>query len=278
MRPILSLILLFSLFGCQSGKDKRTANSTERLILEFNPAFAASSVFMIDMNDGKPRMDVKTFNIRYSTPFNYKIIASDSFSVKINPENYRLFKATLDTIDFTHYQNEEEVLDGVSGKITRVNTRSDTTIIPFASPDREQFKIEYQILDAFFQLAESELTEIRHIEYLEALKCYFDYGLPIKKINDAPLEYRFWGNLTKNESKELNGFMNNLPDGKPVIFDCSNFPGMGTMYYELFRKTNTKKDIYYLIKENSNDEDLNQIGNCRIFRSRNELITAIKQR
>ncbi len=251
----------------------------EKLILEFHPAFAASSVFDIDMNDTAPVMNVNTFRLQYATPFDYKIISSDSFYIKISPDNYRQFKAAIDQVDFIHYKNKEDrmIIDGIGGKITRIDARSDTTIITLQSPEREAFITEYQILDAFFRLVESELTGIEQIEYLETLKCYFDYGLPIKQTGNNPLEYRLWGPLTSNEKKDLNDFLQNLPDRQPVIFDCTNFPGMGTMYYELFRKTNTEKDIYYLIKENSEQEDLTQIGNCRIFRSRNDLITAIKQ-
>ncbi|MBL7806121.1 MAG: hypothetical protein JNL02_20425 [Saprospiraceae bacterium] len=254
-------------------------NSSSRIHLLFYPSFEHASEFNIEMNDKTPRMKFTISKVNHNGMLEYSIVPFDSSAIPLSESGYREFKSAIDRIDWKHYKpaGERTVLDGVSGVINIIGHSSDTTTIYFHSPDRASFKTEYEIIDAFFNLAEKEVQALNHLEYLEALKCYFDYGLPIKKTGDNPLEYRFWGHLTSNEGKDLNDFLKNLPDNQPVIFDCTNFPGMGTMYYELFRKTNTEKDIYYLLKENSEQEDLTQIGNCRIFRSRNDLISAIKQ-
>lgn len=254
-------------------------NVPSRIHLLFYPSFEYASEFIIEMNDKTPGMKFIISQVNATGMLEYSIVPFDSSAITLSESGYREFKSAIDRIDWKHYKpaGERMVIDGVPGVINIIGHSSDTTTIYFHSPERDSFKTEYEIFDAFFNLAEKEVKEISHLEYLEALKSYFDYGLPIKKTGDNPLEYRLWGHLTSNEKKDLNDFLNNLPEKQPVILDCTNFPGMGTMYYELFRKTNTEKDIYYLIKENSEQEDLTQIGNCRIFRSRNDLITAIKQ-
>ena len=269
-----------TLIGCELGKDKEKVNMNEKIDFEFYPSFIPSSNFNLEINPDEPKLKFKIFKPKSFFDENDTIIIYDEGSIKLSQDDYFKFKSIIDQIDFVNHKNDDEriILDGISGSVNKIDVYGDTATIDFRSPNRKDFKIEYRLIDAFFELTENNVVQRKQIEYVEALKGYFDYGLPIKKTNETPLEYRFWGALTSNEEKELNELLQGLPSDKPVIFDCTNFPGMGNMYHGLFYQLNDEKEIHYLINEEYRNDDLIQIGNCSMFSDRSELMKKLEEK
>ena len=168
--------------------------------------------------------------------------------------------------------DERRILDGITGRIEKHDNEQIYETLKFVSPNRKNFKLDYKSLDAFFQVIEEEATSKEYLrEYLEDLKGYFDYGLPVKQINDNPLEFRLWGSLTGNEENELYNFLDSLPKEEPIIFDVTNFPGMGNMFHGKFREFNKNHYIYYLSNSNLYNTDLKSIGNCDMYYDREQM-------
>ncbi len=135
--------------------------------------------------------------------------------------------------------------DGISvnGTYTQNNIAKEFS---FWSPRKgsENNKLVKQI----FTLLSKSFPEEKSINYIEQLEGYFHFGLGIKKISDDPLKYKLYGAITSSEEKEITNFMNNLPFDKDVFIDLSNFNGMGSMFYPLFKSLTDKNKRVYWVK------------------------------
>lgn len=83
--------------------------------------------------------------------------------------------------------------------------------------------------------------------------------------------------MSSSEALEFYGLMETLPRNKPVIFDFSNFGGMGTMFYDDFEDfIEENPDVYWIVNDFS-IKQINEIGvqKDRIFNTREDAIQAI---
>ena len=175
--------------------------------------------------------------------------------------------------------DERLILDGIHGSVSKYHEGVVQEKLLIRSPDREAFELDYKILDAFFELVEPEVNDREDLmEYVEDIKSYFDYGLPIRQVSEDPLEFRFWGAITANEVEDLYSFFATLPASQPIIFDCRNFPAMGNMFHVDFEELNDSHQLYYLVKAGKTPRDLLEIGNCAIYTDRESIFEAIQQR
>jgi hypothetical protein len=118
-----------------------------------------------------------------------------------------------------------------------------------------------KLVKQIFTLLSKSFPEEKSINYIEQLEVYFPFGLGLKKISDDPLKYKLYGAISSNEEKEITSFINDLPSGKDVFIDLSNFNGMGTMFYPLFKSLADKnKRVYWLKPSPIGLQQLCEIG------------------
>ncbi|MCI4671761.1 MAG: hypothetical protein MRZ79_26705 [Bacteroidia bacterium] len=177
LRQLIILMILSTLVGCEFKGSKEKVNMYEQICFEFYPSFISSSEFIFEIKDEEPLLNYKIFSPNSFPGKNDTIAFLDEGKVNLSLNDYAEFKSVVEQIDFINYNNEDKrlMLDGISVRISKINVYGDTAKIEFRSPDREGFKVEYSLMDAFFNLVESSTKERLQIEYVEALKGYFDY-------------------------------------------------------------------------------------------------------
>lgn len=198
--------------------------------------------------------------------------------VEIYKDDFERFTGSLSEQNLSKQNSliKEGILDGITIYFKFENGLNENRF-SFRCPDPSDSS-EFKIIKTLFDLFENNFKKQSTNNYIEHLKGYFDFGLLVKHISDNPLEYRFYDHLSSNEYEEFSNLMESLPLDKPIIFDFSNFSGMGTMFYEDFEDLideNTK--IYWLV----NDFSIRQIKEIgvrknRIFKDREVLLRKIK--
>jgi hypothetical protein len=166
---------------------------------------------------------------------------------------------------------KKNMLDGITVSFRFEDGSSDHSF-SYTCPDRSD-PSEFKIIEALFDLFECSFEMPETVNYVERLKGYFDFGLLVKKTSESPLEYRFYSHLSANEAEEFWQFLAGLPADRPVIFDMTNFGGMGTMFYDAIRAFLARnRDVYWLVSP-STAEQVIEIGvrPDRILRSRSGL-------
>uniref|UniRef100_UPI00404A78E7 hypothetical protein n=2 Tax=Flavobacterium sp. TaxID=239 RepID=UPI00404A78E7 len=251
MKKIILLLLLGTLFSCQKN------HHLKEVSLYFSPLFYPNSIFKIDVEHNTIEQITyrKAYNLKeFDKTTAYEILNNDTLIV--------YFKKTFEVTksDLNKFMNEihlsqldssiihgEKYIDGVGFRVSKISTKNDTISLTSLNARRtEQFKMDFKILDAFFELAFSSIDDYNGITVIEDIQSCFPYGLHMKKISNNPIEYRFWGKLSgcRDENKELLDFLNELPDKKPIIFDLRN-GSYSPCLQEVFSEFEQKKNIYY---------------------------------
>jgi hypothetical protein len=201
-------------------------------------------------------------------------------TIQVVDNEFQKFVDSLDKIDLTKQKSLEKdgILDGIDVAF-RFKTDSIDNRFSFLCPDPED-STEFTIIKAIFNLLEHSYKLESTNNYIEILKGYFDFGLCVKRMSDNPLEYRFYSHLSSNEADEFYKLMESLPRDKPVIFDFSNFGGMGTMFYDDFEDFIEENPNVYWIVNNHTIKQINEIGveQNRIFNNRDDVIKVIKRK
>uniref|UniRef100_UPI00404B9AD5 hypothetical protein n=2 Tax=Flavobacterium sp. TaxID=239 RepID=UPI00404B9AD5 len=251
MKKIILLVLLGTLISCQDN------NQLKEVSLYFRPSFLPSSIFKIDVEHNTIEQITckKTYNLKeFDASTAYEIMNNDTlivffkktFEVEKSNLNKFINEIHLSQLD-SFAMHGKTHLDGVGFDVFKISTKNDTISLKSLNARRtEEFKMDFKILDAFFELAFSSIDDYDCISMIENIQNYFPYGLPVKKISNNPIEYRFWGSLggCRDENKELLDFLNELPDKKPVIFDLRN-GSFSMCLKEVFSEFEQKKNIYY---------------------------------
>lgn len=234
IKVMIGLIIGLLLLSCN-----RT--SLHRMEFLFTPAFHHHSQFEIDL-DNKSLVYYnylkdykrKTYSNKQVKTYSIKKEDLDQF---LN----QMYSVKLDsTVDYSR-----RILDGIGFKVCKYLSNSDTICLTNNSPDRNNnYRNEYILLDGFFQLVNKTVTDQEGLSYIENIQDYFDYGLPIKKMANEPLEYEVWGAVTENELVELDDFFNRLPVNTPVLFDVSN-GSISEDALKVFEKYQSVKQLYF---------------------------------
>lgn len=205
---------------------------------EYHPSFMPSCTFAIKTNDGAGRIKLTVFNDRDSLR---PALFTDSAA--LGKDDLRFFFTALDSVPlFKMATKESNGLDG----ITVYNIVSQDSLhnkFKFWSPRKKGNPEEHKLVEAVLGLSRRKFTSLKQQEYFESLEQYFDFGLPCRVTSTEPFEVRIYGGLSSNEEEALHKFVHDLPSNKPMLIDMSNFNGMGTMFYPLFRS---------LVKRNPN--------------------------
>ena len=254
----LLIIIIFGLLTSCSDKTNKTDKTLADIhdftyYVDFSPSFMYSCRISIIKKDQIGQIELTTYDSRDASG-NLKISYEDN--VVLTESDFKYFFNTLDTISLVKMKSDNSM--GVDG-ITVHNSYYQDTIkntFDFWSP-RKGSK-EHKIVEAVIGLSRQKFTKIKYQEHFESLEQYFDFGLPCKKVSDNPYEIRIYGSLTSHRERELNKFIAELPSDRPIIIDMTNFEGMGTMYYPLFKSLATRnKSIVWVTKYN---QILKEIG------------------
>ena len=203
--------------------------------------------------------------------------------INITENQFESFFDNISNIDLATQKSLEKdgILDGIT---IYFGYKSDTidNKFSFMCPTPKD-TTEFQLIKSLIYMFESVFEKESTNNYIEHLKGYFDFGLLVKHISDNPLEYRFYSHLSSNEAAEFYKLMESLPRNKPVIFDFSNFVGMGTMFYDNFEEfIEENPDVYWFVGKNNehSKRQIKEIGinQNRIFEDRDKLLQTLRKR
>ena len=256
MKKVIIYILTFFLISCVNKKD-----DLKEIIIEFYPAFVKPTRFTIDLRDRTIDQYQYQTSIEYYDPdsikwgdfYAHRVKNKDTLIVyykktfKINKVDLNKFLQSVNENKLdSNIVHDRIVLDGVSFNYNTVNNNNDTISLKSVCPNRNENKLDYKYLDAFFELAYTTISDYKGICIVENIQDYFSYGLPIKLISKDPFEYRIWGTISggRNDNFELLNFLSKLPTDRPVIFDLRN-GSFAPALYEVFNEFGRQKDIYY---------------------------------
>lgn len=238
------------LFSCKNNSDLKEVE------FFFAPSFLYPTKFNIDIKNST--IEQYTFQDSYyvkewidSTSYrehrkdtlvvHYKKI----FKIDKSELNQFLTELKLSRLD-SSVEHGRSVLDGIGFKVSKINSRNDTISLTSISPSRtEEFQMDYKLLDAFFDLSYKSIDDYDGISGIENIQDYFNYGLPLRIVNENPIEYRIWGSISgcRDDNQEFLRILESLPNDKPVIFDLRN----GSIAYclnEVLEEYSQKKQLY----------------------------------
>jgi hypothetical protein len=253
MRQLLTTLLLIFSTVCSG----QTPASDFALSLDFAPSFIAPCKVTIFCKPDSNRIEFTIYKDINNGDMGLKTQAAlartDLNTLEDFLKNYQFSKNSwrdklgTDTIVFegkTMVVNTGG-LDGitVNGSFTQNN---DGREFSFWSPRKGSEN--NKLVKLIFTLLCKSFPEEKIINYIEQLEGYFPFGLGLKKISDNPLKYKLYGAITSHEEKEITSFINNLPSDRDVFIDLSNFNGMGTMFYPLFKSLTAKNKRIYWVK------------------------------
>jgi len=209
-------------------------------------------------------------NIEEALSGNKTVLSTSKLLSKNTPELFNTIESFRDD-----GKRNDGYTDGVTSTLIKnYQNKSDTFTIHV--PFRDKNPNHYVYLDKLFEILE-ETDSYNQQVYFETIKSYFDYGLPIKQTNSNPTTYRVWGALTTNEEKELKKLTESINETEFVIFDFRNYQGMGSLLYHEFIQLNKRnKNIYYLYDKEIN-ENLEYIGNNKVYETMDKLLTEYKK-
>lgn len=237
MRKYTLILITIIFLSCDQRK-------IEEVNFQFYPSFLFPISYKIDFDKAILHQNSFEYNFMGSK------IGSNNFidkSYKIKKEDLNVFLNKITSIKLdSSINNTRQMLDGTGLKFSLINAFNDTISLTSSSPGRvDKYKLEYELLDALFELAYKTITDYEGLSFTENIQDRFDYGLPIKKVNDDPLEYRVWGSITgcRENNTELITFLNNLPN-ETVIIDKRN-GSFSFCLQEVLDEFKNKKEIYY---------------------------------
>jgi hypothetical protein len=104
------------------------------------------------------------------------------------------------------------------------------------SPRKDSAPQEHKLVEAVLGLCQRKFTAPQQQAYVESLEQYYNFGLPCRVTSTEPFEVRLCGSLSSDEEQDLTRFVRALPTANPILIDVTNFEGMGTIYFPLFRR------------------------------------------
>lgn len=280
---LIVALIIISVTGCKNATLKGNTMQ-EQLKIRFKPSFIPHLDFSIILNEDKGHVLYKEYrptNMLTGEP--KQAILYDSLEFEVKGVDYQKFVETIKEANLENYNSPKMEGFGLDGITTYVEYQLNPTKInkfDFWSPNRNVYVTEYKLLDGFFDFTDKLFEDRKQINYLEDLRGYFDYGLPVRKVADKPLEYRFHSSLSIHEKKDLEDFAKKLPTNEPIIFDCTNAHGMGTVLYPIFRNMIDKNaTIYWLLdKEGRMRDQILEIGAKKIYEDKTNILTEINSK
>lgn len=255
-RPGALLLIGFLLVtACSSEPAQHDKQYQFRYRGEYYPSFMPPCIISIVARDSTQRITLRAYDDRRATPVT---IVEDS--AHLSSADLTFFFSKLDTIPVLKMRTKEQL--GTDG-ITVYNTISRDSVqnkFQFWSPRKDSSPQEHKLVEAVLGLARRKFTTQQEQEYFESLEQYFDFGLPCKVTNTNPFEVRMYGSLSSDNEKELTRFVEQLPSDCPILIDMTNFEGMGTMFYPLFRRLLARNPHIVWVASKWSQKQLQELG------------------
>jgi hypothetical protein len=232
MKTYLAFILgSFVVAACSSEPKQEAKKYSFSYRGEYYPSFMPPCIITIVARDSINRISLRAYDDRRGTPIT---ILKDSTS--LSPADLAFFFTKLDSIRVLKLGtgNYPPGTDGITVYNT-ISQDSTERKFKFWSPRKDRSPQEHKLVEAVLGLSRRKFTAPKEQEYFESLEQYFDFGLPCKITSTDPFEVRIYGSLSSDAEQELTKFIHQLPSDRPVLIDMTNFEGMGTMFYPLFR-------------------------------------------
>jgi hypothetical protein len=214
MRNLILILLIESIFCCGC---KSQADDLQFVKLTFAGFKTPASFFDLDFKAKKLSI-IQYYNYSKDTVCNKSYIFTESDIKKLKQVLYENSPNGL-------LEKREMALDGGGFVIQYKKTNSDTSKLIVGNPTRtKKYEKEYLQIDKFFDFAYSIVKDSIGENALDnAYERYYD-KLPIRKINDNPLEYKIWGSISgcREDNKELVDFFKNLPTDQCIIVDIGD--------------------------------------------------------
>ncbi len=253
----------------------------------FAPSFLHLTKFTIDIEN--KTIEQYTFQDSYyvkeridSTSFRERkkdtliIYYKKTFPIDSQILNKFLNELKASQLDST-IQHRRAMLDGIGFRVSKINKKNDTISLTSNFTSRkEESQLEYKILDVFFELLYKSIDDYNGISGIENIQDYFSYGLPIRKVNENPIEYRVWGSISgcRSDNQEFLTLLKNLPKEKPVLFDLRN----GSIAYclnEVLEEYSQKKKIY-LYGDRSMIESKDIMDEIKLAKKNGEVLSKLR--
>jgi hypothetical protein len=239
MKHYLALLLSsFIVTACSSEPKQEAKKYSFSYRGEYYPSFMPSCIITIVARDSINRIHLRASNDHRATPIT---ILDDSAS--LSPADLTFFFTKLDSVA-VHKLGTSDYPPGTDG-ITVYNAISQDSTehkFKFWSPRKDRSPQEHKLVEAVLGLSRRKFTAPKEQEYFESLEQYFEFGLPCKITSTHPFEVRIYGSLSSDAEQELTKFIHQLPSDRPILIDMTNFEGMGTMFYPLFRSLLTRNN------------------------------------
>jgi hypothetical protein len=231
MKACLLLLCALVPFACSRDAKQEAKIPSFSYQGEYYPSFMAPCTISIVAKGKSAHLWLSVFQYRDTVT-----TLSFATSAALSPADLAFFFAKLDRVPVLRMGTKEQI--GTDG-ITVYNTVSQDSLtnkFKFWSPRKASAPQEHKLVEAVLGLCQRKFTAPQQQVYLESLEQYFDFGLPCKVTSTEPFEVRLYGSLSSDEEQDLTRFVRALPTAKPILIDVTNFEGMGTMYFPLFRR------------------------------------------
>ena len=240
MNRLLTLLFTLLLFSCTGDKN------VEEIVYEFYPSYMPPIQYKINIAEKTLLQESKLYDIEGYIQGSAKLVNEE---YKIDKKVLDVFLAEIQSAQIENSINHsQEVLHGIGLRFSKIDKSNDSISLISTSPRRtKEFLMDYKILDAFFELTDKTVkNHYRGQSLTENIKDYYDYGLPVKKTRQEPLEYRVWGRVSgcRESNPGLVDLLDSLPNNKPIIFDLRNGE-FASCLSELLEEYEKEKHIYY---------------------------------
>jgi len=145
----------------------------EQLKLTFHPPFHPSLDFTLKMEKDTGVMIYRVYdpqNPLMKEPFT---AGFDTLTCVVGGKAYAKFVETIRSVNFKDHKNPPRtgiILDETKVEVQYISTAFHTGKLDFKLYDRALFKMEFQLLDGFFEFAENVLEETKRLEFIRDLK------------------------------------------------------------------------------------------------------------
>ena len=256
MKTSLLLLLVSLLLSACSGKPKQLAKQHSFSYQgDYYPSFLPSCTISITTTPDVQRMWFSIYQYRDTV----KTLTLATSAV-ISSADQAFFATKLAGVPVLKMiSKEQQGTDGIT-VYNKVVQDSASNKFTFWSPRKNSAPQEHQLVEAVLGLARRKFTTQKEQEYFESLEQYFDFGLPCKITSTDPFEVRIYGGLSSNEEQELTKFVHQLPSDRSILIDMTNFEGMGTMFYPLFRSLLARNPHIVWVASKGSHDQLHEMG------------------
>ena len=239
-------LLLFLLAGsCTTPPPHRPTGLS--ITVHIAPSFDSAILVSLRQQDGRQAL------LFASTDALQDIDLVPQDSAALSDTEWAAFIAAIDTgVLRSLSPAQQRGLDGTNIEAKYVNGGEKHAFFCW-SPGRRDNAAVYRLLDQLFPLLYHHFPHREST--IENVQYNLSYPLPIRTKSLHPLVARLYGDLSGGYEDALQAFFDSIPRDSAAIIDCSNFKGMGTLFYPYFRHFNkAHPKVVWVVSPDSRQE------------------------